>query len=221
MNDRSEELTRHRMNTIPPPNDSSTGGYLLPSSAPLADDAALDGIFQSLVASCTGLPGHLVRPRWQPVPANRPENTVDWAAVGVTDETPEPSAVVIHHPDGEGYDELQRQVTLTVAATFYGPNSRGFSGLLRDGLAIGQNREALYLAGMSLKMADVHMINTAEQVGPLWYKRQDVIFTIVRMIGRTYPVLNLLEAQGTVHSERLETAPDDSDWISGPLPPVP
>ena len=53
-------------------NTSATGGYLAGQLAPLADDE-LDDAIQAAVASISGLPGDLVRPRWQPAgPSPRP-----------------------------------------------------------------------------------------------------------------------------------------------------
>src|SRR4051812_9766277 len=57
-----------------PTNDSSTGGYLSPVVASSAlQDAALDALLQQMVAGITGLPGNMVRPRWQPVTPKQPE----------------------------------------------------------------------------------------------------------------------------------------------------
>jgi len=53
------------------------------TTSPLMD-AALDAVFQALVVGITGLPGTLVRPRWQPVPPTQPSVTTNWAAIGVT-----------------------------------------------------------------------------------------------------------------------------------------
>jgi hypothetical protein len=42
--------------------DSSTGGYLVPSSAQPLEDVALDAFLQGAIVSMTGLPQTLVRP---------------------------------------------------------------------------------------------------------------------------------------------------------------
>ena len=64
-------------------NDSSSGGYLLPASAP----APLEGLdllrfVQQWIVGVSGLPGEQVRPRWQPEPPDIPQAGTCWAAVG-------------------------------------------------------------------------------------------------------------------------------------------
>lgn len=206
-------------------NDSSTGGYLAPSSAPPLEDAALDAFLQGAVVGITGLPGAKVRPRWQtPVP-KLPEASVDWCAIGIVSETPEYGAYTRHHrgepldpndPLGQGYDEQIRHEVLEIMASFYGPNSRGNAKLLRDGIAVAQNREAFYLQGMNFVSSDCRVINTSELLSESWFRRVDLIFSVRREIDRTYPVLNILSAPITIESD----APDKSDTFSaGPNPP--
>src|SRR5438477_12482433 len=135
-------------------NDSSTGGYLVPTSAPPLEDDALDEFLQGAVVGMTGLAGTLVRPRWQnPVPKLR-EATVDWCAIGIISETPEFSSYTAHYrgepsnpndPTGQGFDLQIRHETLEVMVSFYGPNSRGNAKLFRDGISVGQNRESFFL----------------------------------------------------------------------------
>ncbi len=45
-------------------------------------------------------------------------------------------------------DYVHRHSTVEVMVSFYGPAAQGNAGLLRDGLQVPQNREALYGAGM-------------------------------------------------------------------------
>lgn len=58
------------------PQDTTTPGYLPPSTSP-AYDAALDQMFHDLVMGITGLTGDLVRPRWQAEPPQQPEHSVN------------------------------------------------------------------------------------------------------------------------------------------------
>jgi hypothetical protein len=185
-------------------NTSASGGPLVPtadSPVPIEDDA-LDAFFQDLVVGIIALPGTLVRPRWQIVPPKEPEPTVDWAAIGITDEEPESNSYTRHH-SGDlanplGYDEQRWHETLTLTTSIYGPNARGNAKLLRDGLWVAQNREKLQLAGMGL----VDVMRTPrfvpEQINLQWYRRFDIDFRIRRIIQRFYPVENIVEAGGTI-----------------------
>ena len=206
-------------------NDSSTGGYLVPSSAPPLENGALDAFLQVAVAGITGLPGTMVRPRWQtPVPKH-PEATADWCAVGIISETPEYGAYERHwrgepsnpnDPAGQGYDEQIRHETLEIMATFYGPDSRGNAKLLRDGIAVDQNREVFFLNNMNFVSADCKVTNVPELINETWFRRVDLTFYVRREIDRTYPILNLLSAPIAIQSD----APDTSDsFTAGPLAP--
>jgi len=205
--------------------DSSTGGYLVPSSASPPEDTALDAILQGAVVALVGLPGPMVRPRWQtPVP-KQPEATVDWCAIGVMSETPEYSAYTRHwrgepsnpnDPVGQGYDEQRRHEVLEVMASFYGPNSRGNANMFRAGISVAQNREAFYLQNMNFVSTDCKLTNAAELINEVWFRRMDLTFFVRREIDRTYPVLNILSAPITIQSD----APNATDTFSaGPNPP--
>ena len=64
-------------------NTSATGGFLLdrPPPPPAED---IQHALQHMVTVLTDLPGHLVRPRWQPLPPAQPDALTDWVAIGVT-----------------------------------------------------------------------------------------------------------------------------------------
>lgn len=182
-------------------SDSSTGGYIAPdpATAPL-EDAAFDNFLQQVVVGITGLPGPMVRPRWQPEPPNLPDFGTNWCAIGETDVRPDTYAVVLHDGAanaGNGTDWLQRQEELDILASFYGPNCRSFCGLLRDGLQIPQNREALTGAGMNLVTTGAPR-RVPVLIKDRWTDRIDLPFTVRRAVLRSYPVLNLLSAIGTV-----------------------
>lgn len=181
-------------------NTSASGGYLLPSSSPPPADAAMDDVLTALVSGITGLLPSLVRPRWQATPPKRPERTTDWCAVGVTRSTPDANAYTQHHPDGNGYDETQRHETLEVTASFYGPGAYGNAGLLRDGLAVAQNREALFLAGFGF-VESLPAVNAPDYLNETWISRVDQPIILRHQIGRTYPVQNLLSAVGEIVSD--------------------
>lgn len=176
-------------------SDSSTGGYLAPAvaSPPLEDDA-LDDVLHDLVAGVTGLPGAMVRPRWQPTVPKQPEPSVNWCAIGVTTQDNDAGPAIQHDPTGDGSDVYQRHQDVELLCTFYGPAAKGYAQRLIDGLAIPQNSEQLGLNDM--KFVSAGTIRPApDLVNQQWVRRYDVTVTLRRKITRTYPVLNLLSAQ--------------------------
>lgn len=192
-------------------NDSSTGGYLVPSSPAPIEDAALEDVIQGIVVGITGLPGTMVRPRWQPTPPKQPPPATNWCAIGITRTYGETYAYIGHSGVGNGSDTLQRHYSLDLLASFYGPSGQLYAGLFRDGLLIEQNREVMAANGMALYEAR-EIIAAPELTNTQWIRRFDVPFTLRRQVNRTYPVLNLLSAEGTIHAE-TETHVNENDWI--------
>lgn len=181
-------------------NTSSTGGVLSPIGALPLDDAALDQVFQDLVTGITGLDGSLVRPRWQMVAdvsvggiggtPKQPEPSTNWCAIGVT---------VVKQSDGPWlvYDEPSNtelywdHEELTVLATMYGPNCQSFMRLLRAGLNVPQNTEALL--PFMIRYVGCGPIRTMpELVNQQWIRRQDISLEFRRKVIMTYGVENIL-----------------------------
>lgn len=181
------------------PNTSASGGYLSPVGAAPADDLELDVLLQDAVVGVTGLPGAMVRPRWQPVTPRQPEPAENWCAIGVTDEQPENTPSIEHDPAANGPDVMTRHPVFEVLASFYGPASGHYAALLRDGLYIPQNRETLRTAGIALVSIGA-TISAPDLVNQQWIRRKDVRITLRRVIVRTYPVLNILSAEVVGHT---------------------
>ena len=184
-------------------------------------DAALDAVFQPLISGITGILGSLVLPRWQPVMANKPPVTVNWCAYGVNGNDASGNGYVEHQSvtwdergqtfdSGLSYDQtnpilmqrdvLQMQEEFEVACSFYGPLCRRAAAMLRDGLQISQNRETLITNGIAYVSAGT-IRPLPELINNLWQFRADVILYFRRAVVRTYPVFDLLSAQGTVLSD--------------------
>lgn len=198
-------------------NDSSTGGPLAPTSAAVSDDDALDDVFQALVAGITGIAGALVRPRYQAEPPNLPAFATDWCAIGVVDRRPADTYPFVKHDGaangGRGQDVLVRHEELIVRASFYGPNAGSNAALLRDGLAIKQNLDPLFEATPRMQLAYVGDAERApELLKNKMTNRWDFPFTVRRAVVRTYPVLNIVEADGT-----LEANVAHGDVITDPI----
>lgn len=179
-------------------NTSATGGYLTPvGTAAPAEDVELDRILQGMVKGITALPGPMVRPRWQQEIPKQPEPSANWCAIGVTDSKSDANPSITHNGTGDGADWYSRHEALTVLASFYGPESKAFAGLLRDGIYIPQNREALRTHRMVFVSAS-EVKPVPELVNQQWIRRYDLFLEMRREIVRTYPVLNILSAEVSI-----------------------
>ncbi|PXV60888.1 hypothetical protein SAMN04487785_11318 [Dyella jiangningensis] len=135
----------------------------------------------------------MVRPRWQPTAPKQPEPSVNWCAIGVTHIDPDDYPVEVHDGTGNGQDDYAVHEALLVLASFYGPNAMSFCKVMRDGLYIAQNREALTPQGITL--TDVGKpVAAPELVNQQWIRRYDVEIRFRRKVERTYPILNILSA---------------------------
>jgi hypothetical protein len=181
-------------------NDSASGGYLLPE-APPDGGAALQQTLQQMVVGATGLDGTLVRPRWQPTPPVQPPVTVVWASIGIVRRDADDYPVLVHDgattfpgASGPGVDRMQRHETITVQASFYGPDADGYAAMFRDGMYVQQNSEGI--EALSMKLLDVEDVQKVpELVNQQWIDRADVTIRLRHQIDRVYPVLNIDAAQ--------------------------
>lgn len=181
-------------------NTSATGGYLTPTSALPDEDAVLDDDFTEAVEGITGLPGAMVRPRWQPKPPKMPGPTVDWCAIGVSEDDSTPGYPHIDHDGaGDGSSTQSTAEQMTVLASFYGPNARSFVKLLRDGLFLDQNREQLKLKGLYF-ITTGKIMASPELIDTQWYRRYDLPLYFRRTVARTYAILNIDSAEIDVYS---------------------
>lgn len=192
-------------------NTSATGGYLMPTTPSPAYDQPLDLQLQRVVVGITGMDGTLVRPRWQPRPPQQPDQSVDWCAIGIVRVGAAYGHHTRHVPDGDGSDETEAYEDLELLASFYGPGCAGMAALLRDGLWVPQNREALRAGGLALTSADTVTL-LGEYVTTEWRRRADLPIFLTRVVSRSYPILNLLEAQGSITSQAASEPPKTSDF---------
>ncbi len=186
-------------------NTSASGGYLRPTNPAPAEDLDLDVILQGACKGITGLEGSLVRPRWQAIVPNIPPQDTNWAAIGVSQKPSDTYVAEIHDGEGDGETTLIRNESMSGMASFYGPACQANASLFRDGLFIAQNREQLQ--GHGIELVSVGDLTRApELIKNLWYDRCDVPFEVRRAVTRTYSVLNLLSAEGTVTSGALNNS---------------
>ena len=191
-------------------NTSATGGYLTPAPLQPMDDAALLDFMQQVIVGITGITGTLVRPAFQPDPPKRPKISVDWCAFYITNGKPEAGHVYnVTAQDGLS-TETTRHEYFEMRCSFYGPNSGYNASRWRDGLEISQNREVMFLSGVSFTESS-GTTKLGELVDQQWFQRTDITSRFMRKISRTYEVLSILRVTGQIITE-TETI----DWAAGP-----
>ena len=190
-------------------NTSATGGYLIDVPPPNPEGDALQAGLQAMAAALSGLPGTLVRPRWQAMPPVQPDLLATWASIGTLLTEADEFPVMKHVWDATlpgqtapGYTILQRHSTLTVLVTFYGPEADEAAKRLRDGLYIPQNYEPLMPLG--LKLRTVHDLARAPEVMNQQYvDRIDLRIEFRMLEERVYPIFNLDGADVNITDGRI------------------
>ena len=177
-------------------NDSSEAGYLLPTSAASYGDP-LDDVLHDAVAGMTGIPGSLVRPRWQPEPPQQPSYTTDWVAFGVTRSSVD---VFAYTRPGDSGETVERDEQLFVLHSFYGPNSHSICERFRDAFEVSQNRDALRASGITLVEVQEATLLPA-LLKEKWVKRVDVTVNYRRRTVRTFAVRTIQSAVGQIVTE--------------------
>lgn len=182
-------------------NTSATGGYLAPVSTDTPkEDKALELIIQGAIAGITGLPGDMVRRRWQENSPKQPEAAVNWCAFCVTDITPDAGPAITHDGSGDGNDDYVRHEDIAVLAVFYGPGSMASAARMRDGLGMPQNIDALQSKGIAF-VETSPVMSIPELVNQQWIRRCDLHIGLRRKVMRTYPVLNILSAPVDIQTD--------------------
>ena len=165
-------------------NTSVTGSSLLPVGEALPADASLEDVLQAHVVGITGLPGALVRPRWQPTVPKMPEPCETWAAIGISTTDADAGPVLNQGAEVGGYI---RHETIQVMVTFYGPHAEQKIKQLRDGMHIRQNNQALLaIKAKVVQCGDIKSV--PEQYNMQWVRRYDMTYTLHRRVELTYPI---------------------------------
>jgi len=176
---------------------SATGGTL---TTTLPNEVALRRFLQGLIAGITGLPGTMVRPRWQRNPVRMPGFTENWCAFTIGTRTPDANA--FHEQTDDLTAKVVRHEALTLPCSFYGPDGASYAELLRDGLELGQNREVLLIAAMGFVECGP-LLHLPELHNEEWYDRYDMEVFINREIGKQYDILCFTGAIGAIITETL------------------
>lgn len=185
-------------------NTTATGGYLSPLvQSPPLEDSGLDAFFQQMVAGITGLPGNMVRPRWQPYVPKQPEPSIDWCAIGITIIEPDAGPYIVHDGAanaGLGLDHMQRHESIDLACTFYGPQAATYAAIFRDGIALPPNTDILRQNGMGLvECGEFRAV--PDIVNQQWIRRYDIVPRFRRQVLRDYPVLNIVSVPDQITAD--------------------
>jgi hypothetical protein len=186
------------MSTQPIPTPSSaSGGYLTPTIVEDLNDIALAKFLQQVVVGIVGLPGNMVRPRWQVEPPNIPDLGTNWAAIGPGTRKRDAYSARIRSNGNESTTVIRNR-TLDILCSFYGPMAETNVEILAMGLEVPQNREVMRASGFNIVGGAGDSIPTPVQIKNLWNYRMDIPFTLRQQQIYTYTVLDVLSAQGTV-----------------------
>jgi hypothetical protein len=163
---------------------------------------SLRQFIQTVLVGISNVPGPLVRPRWQPEPPKQPDINVNWIAFGIDSATPDAGAYISSTPENQ--TATQRNETLQIGISTYGPDALDTYGLIRDGFQIEANRYALFNANMGFVE-----ITAARQVPDLvnqrWIDRVESTIVLRRAIQRTYGVTTIVSAAGTIYVPDITT----------------
>jgi hypothetical protein len=189
------------------PNTSADGGYLTDQYPKPPSAEVVQHALQEAVAVLAGLPGNLVRPRWQPLPPVQPPADITWVSIGVVMVEADNFPSLVHVGGVSllpglppGYEVMQRHQTITVEATFYGPEAEDAAGAVRDALHLPSN--IAMLAPVGLKLREVHDLARApELLNQQWVNRIDLRIDFRQMVQRVYAVLDLDGADVSVTSQ--------------------
>lgn len=176
-------------------NTSATGGYLAPHDSP-EQDADLEDVLRAMVSGISGIPAQRVL-HLQPGQAAPPAAESSWCVVAVQEISAPHSPAIEHQSGADGADQSRIQEEMNVLCSFYGPQARGYASILRDGIFIPQNSEAINALRMSfIGASQIHP--EPELVNPQWGRRYDLVLQMRRQVVRVYPVLNILSAGMTL-----------------------
>lgn len=176
----------------------STPPYVQPISpqSQFPKGLSLRQFIQTVLVGISNIPGPLVRPKWQPEPPKQPDININWMAFGIEVAAPDANAYIASTPEDQ--TTTQRNETLQISLSIYGPDSIDTYGLLRDGFQIEANRYALFNANMGFVE-----ITPARQVPDLvnqrWIDRVETSIILRRAIQRIYGVTTITSANGIIY----------------------
>lgn len=176
----------------------------LPAPAPLEGAALLD-FLQSWMAGVLSAPvldPTLIRPYAQGTPPVVPDAGEAWmaftAVVGESDTFPWISQIDATHV------ALQRHERVRVLCSFYDTGVDGQAGrlatLLRDGVAVPQNCEPLFLANFGIVGVE-EQVAVPSMLKTRWLWRVDQPIMLTRQVDRQYANQTIATANGTLNTD--------------------
>lgn len=166
----------------------------------LPKNLTLTQFLQTVFVGISGLPGDLVRPRWQPNPPKRPEIETNWMGVAIMNSVPDANAYTdTKLVESTVAYESQRNEILEIGCSVYGPEAIENYGLIRDGFQIPNNLAALNAANMGIVEVG-RMQSLPEFFNERWWNRVECSVFIRRKIQREYPIPTLISALGQIHT---------------------
>lgn len=183
--------------------NSSEAGYLAPIPPAPPYDQELEDIFQAALQGLTGLPGNMIRPRFQAKPPNQPGFDVDWAAFSVFVADRQWNAYQHFEPEPEpdGAYVTEGNEVLHLSVSFYGPHCDAMRHRFEAALQLGQNLDGLGAYKIKYKQVFDPVILPA-LLKEQWVKRIDVKAVFHRWCRRVWPVLTYRSATVDLHNER-------------------
>ncbi len=177
-----------------PGNNSATGGYLAPISAPVAYDNALEDIFHDALAGVSGMAPQYIRPAWQPKAPNQLAAGIDWCAFAIqtfpSEDFPQQTFNALQ---GQGLTVTRHEYIKLLVST-YGPNASANSSLIGTAFYVAQNREALGALDISFIDAKEPIL-VPDLINAQWIKRVDLPMLFRRPLTRVYNVEDIVSIQ--------------------------
>lgn len=181
--------------------DSTAPGFIAPTSSPLYDNP-LDDFLHGWIAGLSGLPGSLVRPRWQPEPPNMPDFNVNWVAWGILEVEEDRFAYQGQQDDATGV--IERDEILLMLMSFYGPQAGQLAKRVSASLQLNQNRGYLRAQNMTVVEVMDH-IRVPALVKELWVPRVDQRIRFRRRATWAYQIKTLEDFRAELDNERYIT----------------
>lgn len=181
-------------------NNSSTGGYLQPSSSTgLPGGLTLTQFVQQMLKGIIGFTdGSLIREKFQLNAPKQPDAETDWIGFTLVDDDADTNAYTDVN-QSNGINIFQRMEALTIQCSFYGPNAHENARLVRDGFQIPQNTEALQLAKMGF-VSTGKLTRVPDLVNERWVNRIEMAIYLRREDLRVYPILTFASANGVINT---------------------
>lgn len=191
---------------------SATGGFLIPNPQPTPVNTTPAGLsfiqfIQQLLVGLSTFDGSLVRPQWQQEPPKQPDINTNWLAFGLGNVAADFNAyqsTVIE--ENVPVSTMERQETLPLIISVYGPAAYDNITLVRDGFQLTQNLTTLRQANVGFAY-DTQAQHVPDFFNERWYDRWRMEIYIRRVVQRFYPILTFASASGVIYTQ---TAQDDN-----------